>query len=33
MTIFEQVSKDIIEAMKAKDKVRLQALRDRKSVV
>ena len=28
MTIFEQVSKDIIEAMKAKDKVRLQALRN-----
>ena len=28
MTLFEQVSKDIIEAMKAKDKVRLQALRN-----
>ena len=28
MTIFEQVSKDIIEAMKAKDKVRLEALRN-----
>ena len=27
MTLFEQVSKDIVVAMKAKDKVRLQALR------
>ena len=28
MTLFEQVSKDIVVAMKAKDKVRLQALRN-----
>ena len=28
MTIFEQVSKDIVAAMKAKDKVRLDALRN-----
>lgn len=28
MTLFEQVSKDIIAAMKAKDKVRLEALRN-----
>lgn len=28
MTLFDQVSKDIVEAMKAKDKVRLQALRN-----
>ena len=28
MTLFEQVSKDIVAAMKAKDKVRLQALRN-----
>lgn len=28
MTLFEQVSKDIITAMKAKDKVRLEALRN-----
>ena len=28
MSIFEQVSKDIIAAMKAKDKVRLEALRN-----
>ena len=28
MTLFEQVSKDIVSAMKAKDKVRLQALRN-----
>ena len=28
MTLFEQVSKDIVAAMKAKDKVRLEALRN-----
>ncbi|MBQ2121293.1 MAG: GatB/YqeY domain-containing protein [Bacteroidaceae bacterium] len=28
MTLFDQVSKDIVAAMKAKDKVRLQALRN-----
>lgn len=28
MTLFDQVSKDIVEAMKAKDKVRLNALRN-----
>lgn len=28
MTLFEQISKDIIAAMKAKDKVRLEALRN-----
>ena len=28
MALFEQVSKDIIAAMKAKDKVRLEALRN-----
>ena len=28
MTLFEQVSKDIVAAMKAKDKVRLDALRN-----
>ena len=28
MTLFDQVSKDIVVAMKAKDKVRLQALRN-----
>ena len=28
MTLFEQVSKDIVVALKAKDKVRLQALRN-----
>lgn len=32
MTIFEQVSKDIIAAMKAKDKVRLEALRNVKKL-
>ena len=32
MTLFEQVSKDIIAAMKAKDKVRLEALRNIKKV-
>lgn len=34
MPLFEKVSSDIIAAMKARDKVRLEALRkDRKSVV
>ncbi len=28
MTLFEQISKDIVAAMKAKDKVRLEALRN-----
>ena len=28
MSLFDQVSKDIIAAMKAKDKVRLEALRN-----
>ena len=28
MTLFEQVSKDIVAAMKAKDKVRLDAIRN-----
>ena len=28
MALFEQVSKDIVAAMKAKDKVRLEALRN-----
>ncbi|MCM1108732.1 MAG: GatB/YqeY domain-containing protein [Clostridium sp.] len=28
MTLFEQISKDIIAAMKAKDKIRLEALRN-----
>lgn len=28
MSLFEQVSKDIVAAMKAKDKVRLEALRN-----
>lgn len=32
MTLFDQVSKDIIESMKAKDKVRLEALRNIKKV-
>lgn len=32
MTLFEQVSKDIIAAMKAKEKVRLEALRNIKKV-
>ena len=32
MALFDQVSKDIIEAMKAKDKVRLEALRNIKKV-
>lgn len=32
MSLFDQVSKDLIEAMKAKDKVRLQALRNVKKV-
>lgn len=32
MTLFDQVSKDIIAAMKAKDKVRLEALRNIKKV-
>ena len=32
MTLFEQVSKDIVAAMKAKDKVRLEALRNIKKV-
>lgn len=32
MTLFEQVSKDIISAMKAKEKVRLEALRNIKKV-
>lgn len=32
MALFEQVSKDIISAMKAKDKVRLEALRNIKKV-
>lgn len=32
MTLFEQVSKDIITAMKAKDKVSLEALRNIKKV-
>lgn len=31
MDIFEKVSKDIIAAMKAKDKMRLEALRNVKS--
>ena len=31
MTLFEQVSKDIVAAMKAKDKVRLEALRNIKT--
>ena len=33
MALFEQVSKDIVAAMKAKDKVRLEALRNIKKVV
>ena len=32
MALFEQVSKDIVAAMKAKDKVRLEALRNIKKV-
>ena len=32
MTLFEQVSKDIVAAMKAKDKVRLETLRNSKKV-
>ncbi|MGN0222014.1 MAG: GatB/YqeY domain-containing protein [Prevotella sp.] len=32
MELFEQVSKDIVQAMKAKDKVRLEALRNIKKV-
>ena len=32
MTLFEQVSKDIVAAMKAKAKVRLEALRNIKKV-
>ena len=32
MTLFEQVSKDIVAAMKAKDKVALEALRNIKKV-
>ena len=32
MTLFEQVSKDIVAAMKAKDKVRLETLRNIKKV-
>ena len=32
MALFEQVSKDIVAAMKAKDKVRLEALRNTKKV-
>ena len=32
MTLFEQVSKDIIAAMKAKDKMALEALRNIKKV-
>lgn len=32
MSLFEQVSKDIVAAMKAKDKVRLEALRNIKKV-
>lgn len=32
MTLFDQVSKDIVAAMKAKDKVRLEALRNIKKV-
>lgn len=32
MALFEQVSKDIVTAMKAKDKVRLEALRNIKKV-
>ena len=33
MALFEQVSKDIVAAMKAKDKVRLEALRNIKKVL
>ena len=33
MTLFDQVSKDIVAAMKAKDKVRLQALRNIKNTL
>ena len=33
MTLFEQVSKDIVAAMKAKDKVRLDALRNIKKYI
>lgn len=32
MALFEQISKDIVEAMKAKDKVRLEALRNVKKL-
>lgn len=32
MALFEQISKDIVEAMKAKDKVRLEALRNAKKL-
>ena len=32
MALFEQVSSDIVQAMKAKDKVRLEALRNIKKV-
>ena len=32
MSLFDQVSKDIVAAMKAKDKVRLEALRNIKKV-
>ncbi len=32
MTLFEQISKDIVAAMKAKDKVRLEALRNAKKL-
>lgn len=33
MTLFDQISKDIIAAMKAKDKVRLEALRNAKKLL
>ena len=33
MDLFDKVSEDIKNAMKAKDKVALETLRDRKSVV
>ncbi len=32
MALFEQISKDIVEAMKAKDKVKLEALRNAKKL-
>ena len=32
MTLFDQISKDIVAAMKAKDKVALEALRNIKKV-